>query len=130
MGVTGLLLDLEGLTYHAERIRSGAPTLSQVADDFARSAEFRAAIAGKSNDQIVHFIYQNTLNRAAGTGGKEFDTSQLDSGLTTADGCSTWRSVRNTTISSLNRLCVLTLAVGSVNKAASLCGFIKFRYHQ
>jgi hypothetical protein len=83
-GFAGRLPDAGGLTYYAEKVKSGALTLSQVANDFAGSAEFRAAISGKTNGQIVDYIYQNTLDRPAEAGGKAFYTSQLDSGATAA----------------------------------------------
>ncbi len=83
-GFAGRLPDAGGLTYYAEKVKAGALTLSQVANDFAGSAEFKAAIGGKSNGQIVDFIYQNTLDRAAEAGGKAYYTGQLDSGATAA----------------------------------------------
>ncbi|KQM50072.1 hypothetical protein ASE69_20895 [Sphingomonas sp. Leaf208] len=80
----GRLPDTGGLTYYAEKVKSGALTLSQVANDFAGSTEFKSAIADKSNGEIVDFIYQNTLDRAADAGGKAFYTNQLNSGATAA----------------------------------------------
>ncbi len=83
-GFAGRLPDAGGLTYYAEKVKAGTLTLNQVANDFAGSAEFQAAIGGKTNGQIVDFIYQNTLDRGADAGGKTFYTNQLDSGATAA----------------------------------------------
>jgi Ca2+-binding RTX toxin-like protein len=83
-GFAGRLPDAGGLTYYAGKVKSGALTLGQVASDFAESSEFKAIIAGKANDQIVDFIYQNTLDRAADVGGRSFYTQQLDSGASAA----------------------------------------------
>ncbi len=83
-GFAGRLPDAGGLTYYAEKLKSGALTLSQVAEDFAGSAEFKSATGGKTNGQIVDFIYQNTLDRSADAGGKAFYTNLLDRGATAA----------------------------------------------
>jgi Ca2+-binding RTX toxin-like protein len=83
-GAFGRLPDSNGLAYYADRVKSGALTMTQVANDFAGSAEFRGAISGKDNGQIVDFIYQNTLDRAPDLGGRAFYKGQLDSGATAA----------------------------------------------
>lgn len=81
-GFAGRLPDADGLTFYAERVKAGTMTLGQVANDFAGSAEFTSLIAGKSNGEIVDFIYQNTLDRAPDALGKAFYTDQLDKGAT------------------------------------------------
>lgn len=83
-GAFGRLPDSNGLAYYADRVKSGALTMAQVANDFAGSAEFRGAISGKDNGQIVDFIYENTLDRAPDLGGRAFYKGQLDSGATAA----------------------------------------------
>jgi Ca2+-binding RTX toxin-like protein len=83
-GFANRLPDAEGLTYYAERVKSGTMTLTQVTNDFATSAEFKSAIAGKDNGQIVDFIYQNTLDRAPDSVGRAFYKDQLDHGATAA----------------------------------------------
>jgi Ca2+-binding RTX toxin-like protein len=73
--------DGAGLVYWAEQLKSGALSLSQVADGFATSAEFTSALAGKSNSQIVEYMYLNTLDRPGDAGGIAYWTNLLDQGL-------------------------------------------------
>lgn len=79
---TGRLPDTGGLTFWSEQVKTGARTLTQVADEFAASAEFTTAIAGKTNGQLVDFMYQNTLDRGPDAAGRAFWVDQLDKGLT------------------------------------------------
>ncbi len=83
-GAFNRLPDAGGLTYYAEKVKAGSLTLQQVTADFAGSTEFRNAIAGKDNGQIVDFIFQNTLDRAPDAGGRAFYTNQLNQGATAA----------------------------------------------
>lgn len=83
-GFANRLPDASGLIYYAERVKAGTMTLAQVTNDFATSAEFKNAIAGKDNGQIVDFIYQNTLDRAPDAVGRAFYKDQLDHGATAA----------------------------------------------
>lgn len=83
-GFANRLPDTGGLIYYAERVKAGTMTLTQVTNDFATSAEFKNAIAGKDNGQIVDFIYQNTLDRAPDAIGRAFYKDQLDHGATAA----------------------------------------------
>lgn len=83
-GFADRLPDIDGLTYYAERVKSGAMTLTDVTNDFATSAEFRNSIAGKDSGEIVDFIYQNTLDRAPDSIGRAFYKDQLDNGATAA----------------------------------------------
>lgn len=83
-GFANRLPDAGGLTYYAERVKSGTMTLSQVTNDFATSPEFKNEIAGKDNGQVVDFIYENTLNRAPDPVGRAFYKDQLDHGATAA----------------------------------------------
>lgn len=78
------LPDVGGLTYYAERVKSGTMTLTQVTNDFATSREFKDVIAGKDSGQIVDYIYQNTLDRAPDAVGRAFYKDQLDHGATAA----------------------------------------------
>ncbi len=79
-GALGRLPDAGGLSYYAERVKAGTMTIAQVATDFAGSAEFTSAIRGKSNGEIVDFIYQNTLDRTPDAGGRAFYGDILDRG--------------------------------------------------
>lgn len=79
-GFVGRLPDVGGLIFYAERVKSGQMTIEQVTADFAGSAEFAAAIAGKNNGQIVDYLYQNTLDRLPDSGGRAFYVDQLDRG--------------------------------------------------
>ncbi len=78
---TGRRPDTDGLVFWSEQVKSGARTLAQVAGEFAASAEFRTATQGKSNAELVDFMYQNTLDRAPDGGGRAFWAGQLDNGL-------------------------------------------------
>lgn len=73
--------DRDGLVFWTGQIKSGAYQLAQVADAFAVSPEYRAATQGKTNAQLVDFMYQNTLDRAPDAGGRAYWTDQLDRGL-------------------------------------------------
>ncbi|MET0376367.1 MAG: DUF4214 domain-containing protein, partial [Rhizorhabdus sp.] len=74
------LPDTGGLTAWTEAFKSGAQSLTQIAQGFADSGEFRAEIAGKSNAQIVQQIYHNALGRDADPDGLANWTHLLDAG--------------------------------------------------
>lgn len=57
-----------GLHFTPKAWKNGILSLLQVAEDFADSAEFKAAIAGKNSGGIVDFLYQNTIDRAPNSG--------------------------------------------------------------
>lgn len=76
--------DAGGLQYYAERVKLGTMSLSQVADDFAGSTEFKAAIQGKSNAELVDYVYRNTLDRAPDAGGAAYYTDMLNKGFAPA----------------------------------------------
>jgi hypothetical protein len=78
----GRLPDSGGLSFWSDQVKSGTATLAQVADAFAASGEFATATAGKTNGQLVDFMYQNTLDRGADAGGRAFWVDQMDKGLT------------------------------------------------
>jgi Ca2+-binding RTX toxin-like protein len=81
----GRLPDGDGLAFWAGQVKAGALTLSQVAQGFAASSEFAGATQGMSNAELVDFMYNNTLDRAADGAGRAFWTDQLDHGLSKAD---------------------------------------------
>lgn len=74
------LPDEGGLIHYGELVKSGALALAQIADQFAGSAEFKAATAGMSNAQIVDFMYQNTLDRLPDAAGRAYYIDQLNKG--------------------------------------------------
>lgn len=84
-GFAGRLPDIGGLTYYGERVKSGQMTLAQVTADFAGSAEFQSAIAGKGNGQIIDYLYQNTLDRLPDAGGRTFYVDKLAHGASAAN---------------------------------------------
>jgi len=77
---TGRLLEVGGLTFWSEQVKTGARTLAQVANEFAALSEFTNAIAGTDNGQLVDFMYQNTLDRGPDASGRAFLVRQLDAG--------------------------------------------------
>lgn len=81
----GRLPDEGGITFYAEQLKAGTLSVSQVAADFAGSAEFRAATQGKSNAELVDYVYRNTLDRAPDPGGAAFYTDRLNQGFGVAD---------------------------------------------
>jgi hypothetical protein len=80
--VSGHLPDADGLSLWGQQLDSGAKTLQQIADVFAGSSEFTGALAGKTNVEIVNYMYQHTLDRAGDAGGVIYWTDLLDHGLT------------------------------------------------
>lgn len=78
----GRLPDTSGLTFWSQQVKSGARTLSQVADEFVALGEFTNAVAGKGSGRLVDFMYRNTLDRGPDASGRAFWVSQLDAGLT------------------------------------------------
>lgn len=78
------LPDENGLGYWVGQLQSGI-SLSAVASSFAASPEFSQATTGFSNGELVDFMYENTLDRAADDSGKDYWTAQLDAGLSKSD---------------------------------------------
>lgn len=72
--------DEQGLVFYGEAVKNGTFTLAQIADQFAGSAEFRAATSGMSNAQIVDFMYLNTLDRLPDAEGRAYYINQLETG--------------------------------------------------
>jgi hypothetical protein len=74
------LPDSAGLVAWVDQINAGM-TLGQVADAFAASPEFASHTAGLSNADLVEYMYENTLDRAADSAGKQFWVDQLNHGM-------------------------------------------------
>lgn len=73
--------DSAGLIYWAGMVQSGAMTLAEVAENFALSPEFRNMTALMSHDDLVGFMYQNSLGRPADYEGREYWSDMLDNGM-------------------------------------------------
>ncbi|WP_305778441.1 DUF4214 domain-containing protein [Novosphingobium sp. 9U] len=78
------LPDQQGLLNWVAELKDGT-SLSSVASGFAGSAEFAEKTSGFSNEQLVDYMYHNTLDREADAGGKQAWVSALDSGLSKGD---------------------------------------------
>jgi len=77
--------EVAGLTYYADLLNSGNISLSQAAGNFAASPEFSSKTASFTNDDLVEFMYENTLDRRAETAGLAYWTDLLDHGLSHGD---------------------------------------------
>lgn len=78
------LPDEQGLGYWVGQLQSGA-SLRDIAAGFATSAEFQQSTSGLSNEQIVDFMYRNTLDREADASGRDYWVGLLDDGLSKGD---------------------------------------------
>lgn len=77
----GRIPDHTGLTYWSGRFRAGTG-LDRVADQFARSTEFRRTYGALDNGAFVRRVYENVLGRAVDGDGLRYWTALLDSGRT------------------------------------------------
>lgn len=76
------LPDKEGLLNWVSVLELGTSSLKDVADGFANSVEFSQKTAGLSNEDLVEYMYQNTLDRGADPGGKQAWVRALEGGMT------------------------------------------------
>ncbi len=80
--VLGRLPDAPGLVFWKDALEGGRATLDQVADDFARSQEFRDTYgAATTNRGFADALYRNALDRAPEQSGLDYWTGQLDAGV-------------------------------------------------
>ena len=79
--VFGRKADVGGLTFWKEALESGSANLSQMADAFTGSAEFRAQCGGLGNRQFADALYVNSLDRPADQAGLDYWAAQLDAGV-------------------------------------------------
>jgi hypothetical protein len=77
--------DIGGLRYWVAQRRRGA-RIATIAEQFARSDEFRRRYGSLGNRAFVERIYQNVLGRAGDAGGIAFWTKRLDTGKATRGG--------------------------------------------
>ncbi len=75
--------DKLGVDYWANEMDNNGWTLDDVAKTFALVPEYTALYAGKTNAEIVAFVYTNVLNRTADTDGAAYWEAELDSGAVT-----------------------------------------------
>lgn len=72
--------DFGGLIYWVNEYSAGRRTLGSISDFFAGSTEFQETYGNLGDDQYVHLIYQNVLNREPDPEGLDFWTEELTSG--------------------------------------------------
>ncbi|ALK98766.1 hypothetical protein AB595_02320 [Massilia sp. WF1] len=77
--------DPNGLKFWVDAMNQNPDVLSQIAKDFAASAEYQANYGGLSNHDAVMKVYENTFGRAGDTEGVNFWTSALDQHWITID---------------------------------------------
>ena len=78
--VFGRKADVGGLTHWKEALEGGTATLSQVADAFTGSAEFRGQYGALGNRDFADALYVNSLDRPSDKAGLDYWTAQLDAG--------------------------------------------------
>ncbi len=71
--------DAQGLAYWAGQAGAGV-SLEAIATEFARSPEFQARYGALSNEQFVHLVYTNVLQRQPDAGGLAYWVGLLASG--------------------------------------------------
>ena len=71
--------DQSGFAYWVGRARAGR-RLSEIAQHFATSTEFRRDFGELSNEGFVDTVYENVLGRSADSGGKNYWLRRLDTG--------------------------------------------------
>ncbi|NQZ09614.1 MAG: DUF4214 domain-containing protein, partial [Algicola sp.] len=69
--------DSQGLIYWIHRFDDGL-SLPQIADEFAKSAEFQARYGSLSNEAFVNLVYQNVLGRLPDSTGLNYWKGRLD----------------------------------------------------
>jgi hypothetical protein len=83
--VFGRLPDVVGLDFWRGQLDTGALQLRDVAANYVASGEFQATYGALDNPGFVNAIYQNTLDRPADPGGRDFWVGQLQAGMTRAE---------------------------------------------
>jgi S-layer protein len=77
--------DVNGLAYWDAKLADGSATLASIGAQFATSAEYKAAYAGKNNDQIVNTVYNNLFGHNADLPGLQYWSLLLANGVMTID---------------------------------------------
>lgn len=81
--------DIEGAKYWIYIYRRGAD-VSEIADQFARGAEFQNTYGQTSNAQFLDTVYGNVLDRGSDEAGTAYWLERLDSGALTRGGVVRW----------------------------------------
>jgi Ca2+-binding RTX toxin-like protein len=76
--------DISGLGYQINALDNGL-TLSQVAQNFINSPEFRMTYGALNTSQFVTQLYANVLHRVPDSGGLAYHIARLESGVGRAD---------------------------------------------
>jgi hypothetical protein len=77
--------DPNGLKFWVDAMNHDPNVLTQIAKDFAASAEYKANYGGMSNHDAVLKVYENTFGRAGDAEGVKFWTDALDKQWITID---------------------------------------------
>jgi Tol biopolymer transport system component len=73
--------DLNGLNFWVKKFEGGK-TLKAIANEFAKSSEFKNKYGQVSNDQFITLVYQNVLERQPDAAGKAHWVGRLEDGVT------------------------------------------------
>jgi hypothetical protein len=73
--------DLNGLNYWVNKYEGGK-TLKAIANEFAKSSEFKNKYGSLSNDAFITLVYQNVLERNPDAAGKAHWVGRLQDGVT------------------------------------------------
>lgn len=77
--------DASGLNYWIGKYQAGS-SLSSIAQQFAKSSEFKNRYGTVSNQNYVKLVYQNVFERQPDAGGLSYWTGKLDKGQITRGG--------------------------------------------
>ncbi len=97
--VFGRRPDAPGLVFWKDALEGDTATLSQVADAFAGSAEFRAQHGSLGNRDFADALYVNSLDRPADQAGLDFWAGRLDAGAARSEVVLAFRRAPSTPLS-------------------------------
>ena len=73
--------DGDGITYWINQARYGRFPIGSIAEEFARSPEFRQRYGALADGPFVELVYRNVLGRAAEPEGRDYWLAQLRAGM-------------------------------------------------